>query len=158
MAIQLDISGTTFDYPSTRQEPGWGEQATSWAKAVTDTLNGLSSAVDIPLTSAIINNNQTTPINVIGLLFDPLVVRGATIEYTLYRTSSTITTSGAEKGVIEVSYDGVSWTLARGDATADTGVDFIILPSGQVQYTSTDVGAVGYQGLMKFKASALIQS
>jgi len=160
MSTPLSVGGTTYDYPENKESQGWGEEATAWATAVTDALSGLSSPVDIPLTSAIINNNQSSPINVVGLFFDPLVVRGAAIEYTIYRTSSTITTPKAEKGVLEISYDGTDWTLARGNATADTGITFSFSPStsGQIQYTSTDVGNVSYQGLMKFKASAYIQS
>lgn len=157
MPTELTISNQTYNYPVAGESPGWGEDATAWAEAVTDVLATVSGPGDIGVTSATIANNQSSASNVSGLLFDSAVVRGATINYTVYRTSTTIATPKAEKGTIEVSYDGSSWSLTR-EATEDTGVTLTITSGGQVQYTSTDVGATSYSGTMKFYAKAITQS
>lgn len=156
MSTPLIIDNQTFNYPVAGESPGWGEDATAWAVAVTNVLATVSGDGDIGLTSATLANNQAVAANVSGLLFDVAVVRGAKIEYSIYRTSSTITTPKAEKGTMEVSYDGSTWSILR-SATEDTGITFTISSTGQIQYTSTDVGSTSYTGTMKFYAKALGQ-
>jgi hypothetical protein len=161
MARQFTIRNKTFNYPSPGESPGWGEDATDWAEEVTDVLSTLSSAGDIPVTSATILNNQSSAANVPGLLFDPSVVRGAEIPYTITRTGtvSAAPVTLVEKGQIQIVYNGSSWELVRA-SVGDAEVTFSITNAGQFQYVSNDIssgaGVTGYSGNVKFEASTII--
>lgn len=155
MPIQLTVNGITFNYPGPGEDPDWSQGASDWAEEVTGVLNTLFNAGDITFASVTIANNQAIAANINSLQFDGSQVRGADVYYTIYRTSSTITTPKAEKGHMQISFDGASWSLVR-SATEDTGVDITITNGGQLQYTSTNVGATSYSGKMSFYAKSLV--
>lgn len=159
MPVQLIVNGTAYQYPIPGEDPGWGEDGTDWAQAVTDVLNTLLGAGDILQTSFNINNNVGVATNVNGLFFDPGTVRAANIDYSVYRTSTANPSGFSETGTIYLIYDdsasaGNKWQLSQ-RTTGNSGVTFSILDSGQITYTSTDIGSVGYSGIIKFRAKTL---
>lgn len=159
MAVNLTVNNSVFAYPSPGDEPGWGESCTSWAVEVTEVLSSLLGPNDILQTSFNINNNVSTPTNITGLVFNTATVRGATIEYSVYRISTANPSGNAETGIITLIYDdsaapGSRWQMAIGNISGDAGINFSITDAGQVQYTSTDINSVGYSGVIKFSAKA----
>lgn len=162
MSTPLTINNNTFNYPSPGDDPGWGENATGWASAVTTAINNLLGPGDIIETTFNIANNISTNTNIVGLLFNPTSVRAAVIEYSMYRRSNTNPSGTVEEGTITLIYDndasaGNKWKLTR-EANFDAGIDIDIVDStGQLVYQSTNIGATGYSGTMKFRARTLSQ-
>lgn len=163
MSIPLIVGGTTFDYPVSGDEPGWGAEATDWASAVTVVLNDLQGTDDILQTTFTVANNQVAAADVNGLQFNTGTVRAAEIIYSVYRTSTANPSGHAETGSMQIVYDnsasaGSKWAIGIGMIVGNSGVSFTILDSGQVQYTSTDINGVGYSGVMHFRAKSLLQA
>lgn len=161
MSKTLTVNGTPYSYPTSGDEPGWGESATGWAEEVTDVLDSLLSADDIIRTSFTIANNVTSDTDVVGLNFNTATVRSAVIEYNIYRTSTSTTSGNAESGLMTLVYDnnassGNKWSLSVGNLAGNAGVTFNITDAGQVQYQSTDIGATGYSGTMIFRSKTLV--
>ena len=161
MAIPLTITGNTFQYPTSGDDPGWGADATDWAAAITDVLNTIISANDIITTSYIINNNVSVVTDVNRLFFDPSSVRAANITYSIYRISTASPSGNTETGTIYLTFDNSAavnnkWLLGQ-QKVGDAGVSFSITDAGQVQYKSTDINTTGYSGTIKFNAKTLGQ-
>lgn len=155
--IQLIVNGKTYDYPENRDSPGWGEEATAWATAVTNVLSNVVGNGDILQTAASIANNQVAAANVSGLIFDPTVVRGAIVEYSIYRvTTSAGATEAVEVGTMYLGFKSTAntWDISVVGGSG-AGVTFSITAGGQVQYTSTNFTGSTYSGTMKFRARAL---
>lgn len=162
MPVTLTVNNIPFEYPIPGDSPGWGEGATDWATEVTTVLNDLLGPNDIIQNTFTVANNQTSPANVVGLIFNTGQVRAAIIEYSVYRTSTANPTGFTESGTLEIAYDnlaapGSKWSLIGTDLNGLSGVTFSITDTGQVQYTSTDLGSTGYSGNMHFRARALNQ-
>ena len=160
MSVTLTVNNTPFAYPSSGDEPGWGGQATGWAEEVTLVLGNLLGPSDILETAFNIANNQTTVTDVTGLTFDSGSVRSSVVQYSVYRISDSNPSGNAETGEMHLIYDGSAatpWSIAIGGVVGNAGINFSITNTGQVQYTSTDIGSSNYQGLIKFNAKAISQ-
>ena len=157
MAVELTVNGNVFQYPQPGEQPGWGEDSTAWSEAVTEVLDSLANANDILQTEFLLTNNQSSAANVNGLLFSTASVRTATIEYTVY--ISTSTQELAESGTMIVTYKNTAatWGIVQLSHLDDSGVIFSITNSGQVQYTTTNIAGTGYSGKLTFKAKTLAQ-
>jgi hypothetical protein len=156
---QLTVNNVPYQYPEAGDPPGWGEEATGWAEEVTDVLNSLQGPNDINETVASIANNQSSSIEIPGLLFDPGSVRGAEIKYTIYRITDDFPSGNAEYGEIHAIYDNSAavnekWKIST-EYTGDSGVNITVSDIGQFFYTSTDITGANYQGIMKFTGRAL---
>lgn len=157
----LTVSNNVYDYPEPSREPGWGEEATAWAQAVTDVLNTLLGPGDILETSFVIGNNVSVVTNINGMSFDGAAVRAANVTYTVIRRSDETPSGNTESGTLRLTYDpagtiGNKWKLSQlGDMSA--GMVFSVTDAGQVQYKSTDIGSTNYQGQIKFIAKTLSQ-
>lgn len=157
----LTVNNNTYNYPDPGTDPGWGQDASDWAAAVTDVLNTLVSPADILETSYVVTNNITSYADVNRLFFDPGTVRAANITYAIYRASTSNPSGFVESGTIYITFDnsagtGSKWLLGQ-QKIGDSGVTFTITDAGQIQYQSTDIGATGYQGNIKFTAKTLAQ-
>lgn len=153
MAVTLTVNGIPYEYPSNGENPGWGEDATAWAQAVTDVLNNSQGPGDILSTSFTIADNISSFTNVTGLAFSTSLVRSFEIEYNVFRTDGT--TPQVEVGLMHGVYNGTSWELSR-DYTGEAGMTYEITNAGQFRYKSTSVGGT-YSGSMKFRAKTLAQ-
>jgi hypothetical protein len=157
MPIPLIVNSTTYNYPVTGDNPTWGDDATAWAQAVTAVLTSLNGPGDVLTTSAIVANNQSSVTNVVGLVFDPTVVRGVIIEYNVYRVTTGIgATEAVETGTIHAGYKSLaaSWEFSQA-GMGGAGIVFSILSTGQFQYTTTNFSGSSYSGVIKFRARAL---
>ena len=154
----LIVNNTPFSYPTAGDEPGWGGAATGWAEEVTKVLNNVVGPDDILETSFNIANNQSTPANVTGLIFNAGSVRSVKVTYSIYRISDSNPSGNAETGEMHIIYDNNDgWKLGVGGIVGNSNVIFSITPAGQVQYVSSDIGDLNYTGVMKFIAKALQQ-
>lgn len=162
MPQTLIVNNIPFEYPVPGDEPGWGQPASDWAAEVTDVLNDLLGPNDITQTSFTILNNISISSDVAGLSFNTGQVRSAIIEYSIYRVSTGSPSGNAESGIMNIVYDnsaapGSKWLLTVGFQNGNSGVTFTITDNGQFQYQSSDIGAAGYNGIMKFRARTLSQ-
>ena len=162
MSKDLTVNGTVFSYPSPGEEPGWGQDATEWASEVTDVLSSLVAVGDFLETTFAIGNNISSATSITGLLFNTTSVREAEVTYSLYRISDSNPSGNAERGKIGLIYDnsaapGSKWSMTIGDIAGSAGVNFTITDTGQLQYTSTNIGSTGYSGTMHYIAKVLAQ-
>lgn len=154
----LIVNNTPYNYPTSGDEPGWGDDATGWAEGVTTVLSNLVGPNDILETAFNIANNQITDADVTGLVFNAASVRAAKISYSVFRVSTTNPSGFTETGTIQIIYDNnVGWSINHGAILGSSGVTFTITSTGQVQYKSTDIGALNYIGIIKFSAKTLQQ-
>lgn len=104
-------------------------------------------------------NNQETPANITGLLFDALTQGAAFIDYEIYRnTTGGGATKRKEVGMLLVSYTpGGSplWEITQPAFMGSAGVEFSITSGGQVQYTSDNQSGTADVSRMRFKARAM---
>jgi len=158
MPIPLTINGVTYNYPVNGENPSWGNDATDWAQAVTEVINLFVGPGDILDTPGVIDNNITTPTNVNFLLFDTGTVRAANVDYSVFRTSDANPSGYAESGTIFIVFDDSlnQWQLSQ-RTVGNSGVVFNITNAGQFQYTSTDIGSANYNGVIRFRAKALVK-
>lgn len=160
MPKTLIVNNTPYEYPTSGDEPGWGNDATGWAEGVTNVLSDLLGPNDLLETAFNIANNQVSVADVTGLILNAASVRAGEISYSIYR--QTDTNSFVETGKINVAYNNASpnpnkWELNQGSIVGNAGVVFTINNSGQIQYTSSNVSGANYTGTMKFRLKSLQQ-
>lgn len=162
MPITLTVNNIPFEYPIPGDSPGWGEGATDWATEVTTVLGSILGPNDIIQNTFTIANNVSSVANVVGLSLNTGQVRSAIIEYSVYRTSTSNPSGHSESGTLTATYDnlaggGSKWSLIGSNLNGRSGVTFSITDAGQLQYTSSDLGTLGYSGSMHFRVRALNQ-
>ena len=136
MPKNLQIGNDIYEYP-VQSDGNWGEEATAWAEAVTDSLANVQGANDILITSSNLNNNQVAPTDIAGLAFSTSSVLSIQLEFFVKRDASSVFT---ESGILSANFDGSDWKTVQ-ESVGDSGVIFTITPSGQVQYTSTNLAS-----------------
>ena len=156
MAVTLVVNNTPFDYPEQGEQAPNGEAQTGWATEVTKVLNSLSGPSDILETSAIINNNVTSPTVIPGLFFDPATVRSFSVKCSVYRSASTSEIS--EEITLVGLFTGANGWLLQQDGIGDAGISIDILSSGQMTYTSTDFVGAPYAGICKFRGTGILST
>lgn len=95
-----------------------------------------------------------------NLNFPTSTVRSAFIRYALFR--STDSTSAYEAGQITVVYNpngsiGSKWELVR-NSDGNGFIDFNIIDTGQVQFSTTALAGINHAGKISYTAVALLQS
>jgi len=99
-------------------------------------------------------NNQTTAADITGLSFVNTTVRAFNVDYTVYRKTDTASSAVAAVGRFRAVYNtqaGV-WNSSQ-DSAGDSSIELSVTPSGQVQYTSTDISGTGYEGNLSYVVS-----
>jgi hypothetical protein len=154
----LIVGTEEFEFPLVGENADYGEQVTDWASAVTDALTTVQQPNDILTTSAAINNNQTTYVNIPGFSFDTSEVIAIEAQATVTRSTSSPAFTVVEDFHIEGNYNGTEWTISvTTNSKEDSGVDFDITSSGQIQYASSNIVGSGYIGQVLFKAKVFNQ-
>lgn len=153
MPTPVVISGQTYQYPAPRDVAGWGGAASDAFIALSTVVNSLSGPYDILNTPSNISNNQSSAANVVGLAFDTAHVKGARVDYNIYRVTST--SEVVEQGTIYLAYkpNAAQWDMVFIGAQA-ANVVLSITPAGQVQYTSNNMSGINYSGTITFRAVA----
>lgn len=80
----VSIGNETYQLPLQGTSGPWGEQLSDLLEALIDVSNLTSGAADITETSAVILNTASQK-EIVGLIFDPAVVRSAEISYNISR-------------------------------------------------------------------------
>ena len=120
-------------------------------------INPVASAsatyVDEAQESFVIANNQSSAQNVTGLLVDPLQTRSFSMNYEIYRKTDDALSEVVEVGTFRAVYNSQagSYLTSQDFAGNETGVELSIQPSGQIQYTSTDISGANYVGTLQYK-------
>lgn len=160
MPITLTVNNIPYEYPVPGDSPGWGQPATDWAAQVTQALNDLQGATDIPQKTFTVQNNVTTFTDIAGLAFNTGLVRAGFVNFSIYRTSTSNPSGNAEAGNMILVYDnlaasGSKWNVIV-NFDGNSGLTFNVTDAGQVQYKSSDLGT-GHSGNMHFQAKTLNQ-
>ena len=150
MSKALIIGSCTFQYPEAGTKPGWGEEATCWAVAVTNKLGTLSGINDICITCVAIANDQCSAANIgsgtCALSFPTASVRSFVVSYAVTRGAV------VEAGEMEGVWSGAAWSFAHNHVGC-AGMCFQITCAGQVQYFSSCAAS----GNIKFRAKTIDQ-
>lgn len=155
MPKNVTVGTEVFEIPIQGENPDWGEEVTDWAVAVSNQLNSISGASDIPNTTFTLANNQSAAASINGFAFSTTFVRAFQAEYFIERDTDS-TTKVTESGILYGNYnseDG-SWDLNQ-EAVGDAGITFSITGAGQVQYVSTNIAGSSYTGQIKFSATTI---
>lgn len=117
-----------------------------WVGGVQMTPNPKDVFTAVSFTAA---NNQVSPVNVTGIAFDNTVWGGD-----IYLVAQIIATVNSYTNFhIRVVNKGGSWDLIKTYIGDDTGINFYITSSGQLQYTSPNIP--GFVSII-FRARALV--
>jgi hypothetical protein len=152
MSKTLQIGNQTFEYPE-QGDGTWGEEASSWAQAVTEALATVQGPEDILLTEALITNGSSG--NVSGLAFDTSLVQQIVVEGLLVRSYLDATPTEAEAFVATGAYNGSVFNISMEYAGNDTGVVLDIDNAGQFTYVAENRAQTNTI-LIKFKGKAII--
>lgn len=153
MALTLQVGTEVFQFPEngTNPQEQWGEESSGWAQAVTDLLANIQGPDDISITTYSLADNISTPANIVGLRFSTTSVISVKVEFAIQRTipgPSTI----VETGIIMGYFDGSNFDIAQ-QSVGNSGISIDVLPSGQFQYTSTNLSHTSCT--IKFKGAAI---
>lgn len=151
----VTLNNKSFVIPEPGQEPGWGEDVTAYLIELAEVLDFLLAPGDIVNSTASILNNQTSPVDVVGLSFSNAETRSARATYQIKRSVAGNTLIQSGTLFLDWNPQTSNWVLTHDFTAGNAGVTFTVLPSGQVQYTSTNLTGSGYQGDIVFSAKTL---
>ena len=155
MAVTLIVNNTPFDYPEQGEQQPWGEPATNWAIEVTDVLSSLKGSSDILETAASVSNGQLIPANILGLFFDINTVRSFIVQGNISRQYGSGSQKNEQFTIVGIN-NGSNFDIQQ-DGIGDAEVDISILPTGQLQYTSSNLSS-GLTGVLKFRGIGILKS
>jgi hypothetical protein len=155
MSKTLVVNNTPFEYPQTGDQ-NYGEAATGWAVAVTETLASVSGPADILETSDTVNNNQTTFLDIANFVFDSSSTRSFSVRGNVYRTYGSSEVS--EEFLLVGLFQGVSGWILQQEGLGDAGITFNISSVGQVQYKSSNLVGAPYSGIIKFRGVGILNN
>jgi hypothetical protein len=164
MPSNIVVNNVPIAYPSAGDGPGWGEAATTFAEEVATALGNINNPNDILETTFAVANNVGSFTNVAGLAFNTGAVRAAEISYSIIRSSNSNPTGIVEAGSMTAVYDsaasvGSKWQVSVGPIVGPgAGCTFTVTDTGQIQYTSSDIGSTGYTGEMRFRAKTILST
>lgn len=156
MPKNVQIGSNPHIIPEQGDNPDWGENTTDWMIDVTDALANVQGPNDILITTTTLNNNQSTPANISGLVFNTGDVQAVKIEFLIIRIFDSGSTTLTESGTIKGNYDGSEFFINT-DAVGDSGVTITVTNSGQFQYISDDK-TNHVSSTMRYKATTIDQA
>lgn len=157
---QINIQGTIISFPDSAAAPNWSKGVIDFAKAVEQALAAVVGPFDVaPQVLNIDASNPGINIPIAALNFPTSNVRSVFIQYAVYREAELPTTNASETGTITALYDTASgvWLIQR-DYIGDGKIDFAISNTGQVSYTTTQIGTSNHTGRLTFLAKSILQS
>jgi hypothetical protein len=120
------------------------------------TINPVASAAAVYINDSEFSfslvNNQTSAANVTSLLIDPIATSGFILDYKIYRQTDTAASGVAQIGQLRGVYNSQSsiWLMSDDFSGQDAGITLSIQPSGQIQYSSSDIAGANYVGTLKY--------
>lgn len=161
MSTSITIQGNVIEFPSSGESPNWAPALIEFAQAVEAALSGLAGAFDVPPQILSIDaQNPGTSIDIPALSFPVTDVRGVSVDYSVYRTTSSDT--AYEFGTLKLIYNGngsvgEKWEFSR-DAVGDGKISFYVTDAGQVQFTTQTMAGTSHSGQLAYKAQAILQT
>lgn len=158
----INIQGTIINFPDSAQSPNWAEPIIQFAEAVAQALSTVTGPFDVPPQIYTLISNGNTDIALPSLTFPTADVRGAIIDYTVYRSSSGVgAVTLSDVGTLYINYNpngptGHKWDISNEHNTL-TGVTFSITDQGQVEFSSTVISGSSAVGFIGYTAKALQQ-
>lgn len=162
MSIPLNIQGTIINFPTSAQSPDWSEPIVQFAQAVAQALSTATGPYDVSPQIYTMISNVNTNVPLPSLAFPTSAVRGAIIQYTVYRNTTGVgATSGAQIGELQIIYNpngptGNKWEISN-EHTGIANVSFSVTDQGQVTFSSTFIAGANYTGFIGYTAKALQQ-
>lgn len=156
----LTIGSEEFEFPLEGENAGYGSEITDWAEAVTEALSTVQKPNDILTRTEVLNNNQGAYPSesgaglIPGFTFSTAEVISIECRYFIKRITTGPAAALVETGYIEGYYDGTNWGISI-RTTGDAQVSLSITPSGQIQYTSSDMPNLTYDGKITFEAKVI---
>jgi hypothetical protein len=157
MAVDITISGNVISFPTSGEDPNWAPAITEFAQAVEDALSTVSGQFDVTPQVYTMVANVNTNVDLPNLSFSTTNVRGAFVQYSVYRTASSPSATAYESGNLILIYTGSSWEVSR-DFVGDGSITFNVTNGGQIQFSSTVIGGGTHTGKISYTARALLQS
>jgi hypothetical protein len=157
----ITIGSQVINFPNSSASPDWSPAIIQFAKAVSQILNTVSGAFDVPNQTFTIDiYNPGTNIDIPALAFPITQVRAASVNYSVFRQTST--TTAYETGIILAVYNpsnppGSAWEFNI-QRVGDAQITFNILDSGQVQFTTQTLTGINHVGKISFVASSLLKT
>lgn len=161
MAIQLNISGTLVEIPSSGQSPNWSSGVIEAFQAIEAALQGVAGAFDTPpQIQSIDSYNPGVNIDLQEAIYPTSDVRSIELIYSVYR--ETTTNNASETGTLKAVYNPNNpptqqWEVSR-SGNGEAYIDFTFLDTGQVQFTTTALAGSNHTGTISFLAKALLQT
>jgi hypothetical protein len=158
MSKTLIIGDEAYEYPDTG-DINYGEEATGWAEAVTDSLSEIANAGDIATTTANLKQDGTVngsfvEGNVRNLLFDTAFVQKIDVSGFVKKTYTDSTPDRLEEVQIRGVFNGSDLLISASFVGDDTEIEF---DTNGGQVTFKYVNEVNIDTFtMKFNAKAII--
>ena len=167
MDIEIQIQDKIILFPESSESPNWAPAMVEFAQAVEAALT--ASAFDVaPQTLSIDSRNGTgTFIDIPNLEFSSEDVSKVIVDYTVSRLVEdplTVNKYYIEGGRIEFLYSpehpaGNKWQKIQ-ERVNDASIEFYMTDTGQVQFKTEELGAVGnlvHDAFISFRARTLTQ-
>jgi hypothetical protein len=124
---------------------------------IAELANFFAGIISLPSVSASIDNNQGSPANIEGLIFDKETIKSAFISFCIDR--STDSGNAQMVGTIIVAHDSAddAWRITWTASMDDSDCEFQIDTDGQVTYTSSDLAGDDYAGTFKATITRIAQ-
>lgn len=160
MSTPITIQNTVIQFPTTAQSPDWSQALIQFAQAVSGALASVTGAFDVP--QQVVNISSSNPASnvvITALNFPPTQVRSAFVTYAVSRSAQSPTTSAVETGTIIVLYDSTlgQWYLQQ-DFEGDGQISFSIDATGQMYYTTLQIGSLNHVGALTIMGKAILQN
>lgn len=158
MSIPINISGTIVNFPASGDSPNWSPAVIQFAQLVAAALQFTVGAFDIPPQTFVMTSNVNTNVALPNLSFPTTQVAGAEIIYSVLR--STNSTVVSETGTLLVNYNSSFPTNQKWEISSDhvgmSQTTFSITDVGQIQFSTTIISGINYQGVITYQAKAIL--
>lgn len=150
--VVLTINGSSFEFPKNNEDPNWAQDVTAWAQAITQAVEGILNNAGQVIGFQAIDNNTTNTLD--DLLFSTVTTRAIHISYVVHRVSDSTTNGSIESGYLIATYDGAASPGSKWQITStvngNAGIIFTMSDSGQMSYTTSDIGATNHVGKISY--------
>lgn len=162
MSVNINISGTIIEFPTSGDPADWAPALTQFAQVVADNINAVINQADIlPNFFTIDAFNPGTNVLIPGFTFDTNIVRSAEIAYAVIRQRDSTTLT--EEGTIHAVYNpdgasGFKWEVSN-DYTGEAQIALTLDDNGQVRVSTEVITGIGsHTGRLSYSAKTVLNS
>lgn len=104
-----------------------------------------------------ITNNQVAAADVVGSIYDKTVYQAVQLNFSIFRRDDA--EDFQESGTLHMMYDieDDAWRVTIDSSGDDAGVSFSVTPTGQLQYTSTNMSGGNHSGHIRIGSELKIK-